>query len=121
MLDPRSLAAGVLIAAGLATPALAQPPAPSFQFEKSDASDPTGATNEVKAFKDPRVTGQAGLTTTLYKNLSFAFNFTLRYDGSPAPRPLPASAKGAPSAPAFHPFADRLDTLTEATLVFTFL
>jgi putative salt-induced outer membrane protein YdiY len=86
-----------------------------------NASDSTGATNEVKAFKDTRVTGKLGLTTTLWKSLSFGFGFTVLYDQNPAPRPLPASAKGAKYAPTFHPFADRVDTLTEATLVFTFL
>jgi Protein of unknown function, DUF481 len=86
-----------------------------------DASDPTGASKEVKAFKDTRVTGKIGLTTTLFKRLSFGFGIAVLYDQNPAPRPLPASAKGAPFAPTFHPFADRFDTLTEATLVFTFL
>jgi hypothetical protein len=86
-----------------------------------DASDPTGATNEVKAFKDTRFIGKLGLTTTLYKDLSFGFSFSLLYDENPAPRPVPASAKGAPYAPTFHPFANKVDTLTEATLVFTFL
>jgi len=86
-----------------------------------DASDATGARNEVRAFKDTRLTGKAGLTTTLYKNLSFGFGVTVLYDQNPAPRPLPASAKGTKFADAFHPFADRVDTLTEATLVFTFL
>lgn len=86
-----------------------------------DASDSTGATNEVKAFKDTRLAGKLGLTTTLYKNLSFGFSFGLLYDQNPAPRPVPASAKGAKYAPTFHPFANKVDTLTEATLVFTFL
>jgi hypothetical protein len=87
----------------------------------ADASDPTGMSNEVKAFKDIRFIGKAGLTTTLYKNLSIGFGFTLRFDQNPAPRPLPSSAKGAKYAPDFHPFADKVDTLTEATLIFTFL
>jgi putative salt-induced outer membrane protein YdiY len=86
-----------------------------------DASDPTGATNEVKAFKDTRLTGKLGLTTTLYKDLSFGFGVTVLYDQNPAPRPVPASAKGAPYAPTFHPFSDRFDTITEATLILTFL
>jgi hypothetical protein len=86
-----------------------------------NASDPTGTSKEVKAFKDTRVAGKLGLTTTLYKKLSFGFGFTLLYDQNPAPRPVPSSAKGAPYAPTFHPFADSFDTLTEATLVFTFL
>jgi putative salt-induced outer membrane protein YdiY len=86
-----------------------------------DASDSTGTRNEVKAFKDTRFIGKLGLTTTLHKDLSFGFGFSLLYDQNPAPRPVPASAKGAPYAATFHPFADKVDTLTEATLVFTFL
>jgi hypothetical protein len=84
-------------------------------------ADPTGATLEVKAFKDTRVISKVGINTTLYKNLSFAFGFTLLYDQNPAPRPVPASAKGAKYAAGFFPFSDKFDTLTEATLVFTFL
>jgi putative salt-induced outer membrane protein YdiY len=84
-----------------------------------NASDPSS--NEVKALKDTRLIGKLGLTTTLYKSLSFGFGVTVLYDQNPAPRPLPSSAKGAKYAPTFHPFADRIDTLTEATLVFTFL
>jgi putative salt-induced outer membrane protein YdiY len=86
-----------------------------------DASDPTGTRKQVKAFKDTRLIGKLGLTTTLYKNLSFGFGVTVLYDQNPAPQPLPSSAAGAKYAPTFHPFAERIDTLTEATLVFTFL
>jgi hypothetical protein len=86
-----------------------------------DARDPTGATTKVGAFKDTRVAGKLGLTTTVYKKLSFGFSFTVLYDENPAPRPVPPSAGGAKYAADFHPFADRVDTLTEATLVFTFL
>jgi hypothetical protein len=84
-----------------------------------DASDP--ARTEVAAFKDTRIIGKAGLTTTLYGKLSFGFGVTVSYDQNPAPRPVPASAGGAKFAPGFRPFAERFDTLTEATLVFTFL
>jgi hypothetical protein len=90
------------------------------QEKAPNASDPTGP-NEVDAFKDTRLIAKAGLTTTLWKNLSFGFGFTLRYDQNPAPRGLPAGAKGLTFAPEFHPFAEKLDTLTEATLIFTFL
>jgi hypothetical protein len=86
-----------------------------------DARDGTGATRQVPAFRDTRLTGSVNLTTTLYENLSFGFGFTARYDQNPAPLPIPASAKGASYAAGFQPFARRLDTLTEATLVFTFL
>jgi hypothetical protein len=86
-----------------------------------DASDPTGARNEVDPLHDTRITGKIGLTTTLYKNLAFAVGFTLAYDQNPAPRPVPPGAGGGKYAPDFHPFAESFDTLTEATLVFTFL
>ena len=86
-----------------------------------NASDPTGASKEVKAFKDTRLIGKVGLTTTIWKNLSFGFGVSVLYDQNPAPRPIPPSAKGAPYAPGFFPFSDKVDTLTEATLVFTFL
>ena len=47
----------------------------------------------VDAFKDTRVNGKLGLTTTLYKQLSIGFSFTLKYDQNPAPLPLrPANA-----------------------------
>jgi hypothetical protein len=85
------------------------------------ASDSTGATTGVGAFKDTRLIGKLGLTTLLRASLSFGFGFTVRYDQNPAPRPLPASAAGAMYADMFQPFADKVDTLTEATLIYTFL
>lgn len=91
------------------------------QEKALDASDSTGATNRVKAFKDTRVIGKLSLTTTLWKRLSLGLGFTLKYDQNPAPRPIPASAKGAKYAPGFQAFSDNVDTLTEATLIFTFL
>jgi hypothetical protein len=79
----------------------------------------------VDPFKDTRVNGKLGLTTTLYKRLSIAFGFTLKYDQNPAPLPVPS---GSPPGTAFSPtmfptppFADKIDTLTEATLIYTFL
>jgi hypothetical protein len=75
----------------------------------------------VKAFKDTRVIGKVGLTTTLRTNLSLGVGFTVRYDQNPAPRPIPPSAKGAMYAPNFQPFSDKVDTLTDLSLVLTFL
>jgi len=76
----------------------------------------------VDPFKDTRVVGKLGVTTTLLKSLSMSLGFTLRYDQNPAPRPVPSgSPAGAGFAPTFQPFADTVDTLTEATLVYTFL
>jgi hypothetical protein len=43
-------------------------------------------------------------------------------DQNPAPRPVPSgSPPGSSYAPTFQPFADKVDTLTEATLIYTFL
>jgi hypothetical protein len=82
---------------------------------------PSGATG-VAAFEDTRVNGKLGLTTTLYKRMSISFGFLIRYDENPAPLPIPSgSPAGAAFAMGFVPFADRVDTQTSATLVYTFL
>jgi len=75
----------------------------------------------VDAFEDTRLVGKATLTTSLWKNLAFGFGFTFRYDQNPALRPIPGSAGGASYAPGALRFSDKVDTSTEATLVFTFL
>ena len=84
-----------------------------------NANDSTGATKGVDPFKDTRLIGKLGITTTLRKSLSMALGFTFRYDQNPAPFPLPGGAM--PYAAGFLPFADKVDTLTEATLIYTFL
>ena len=82
----------------------------------------------VDPLKDTRLIGKIGLTTTVWKALSIGFGFTLRYDQNPAPLPIPSLAPAgstfAPTvAPATNgvPVAETLDTLTEATLIYTFL
>jgi hypothetical protein len=76
----------------------------------------------VDPFKDTRLVGKAGISTTLLKSLSIAFNFTLRYDQNPAPLPIPSgSPSGAVFAAGFLPFAETTDTLTDVTLIYTFL
>jgi hypothetical protein len=82
----------------------------------------------VDPLKDTRIIGKLGLTTTVWKALSVAFGFTLRYDQNPAPLPIPTLAPpGSTFAPTIAPatngvpFAETLDTLTEATLIYTFL
>jgi hypothetical protein len=86
-----------------------------------NASDDTVG---VKALKDTRVNAKLGLTSNLWKSLSFGFGFTLKYDQNPAPRPVP---KGAPAGTVFPTdqhyswaYANKLDTYTEATLIYTF-
>jgi hypothetical protein len=76
----------------------------------------------VDPFKDTRVVGKAGITTTLLKSLSIAFMFTLRYDQNPAPLPIPSgSPAGSVFAADFLPFAEKTDTLTDIMLIYTFL
>ncbi len=84
-----------------------------------NADDDTGMTKTVDPLSDTRVNIKAGLTTTLWKNISFSFGFTLKYDHNPAPLPAP---KGAPAyAAGFQPFAETVDTITEAALIVNFL
>jgi hypothetical protein len=76
----------------------------------------------VDAFHDTRVNGKLALTTTVMKRLSAAFGFTLRYDQNPAPLPIPSgSVMNAHFKDDFVPFADKVDTLTEFSLIYTFL
>jgi hypothetical protein len=76
----------------------------------------------VDAFKDTRVVGKLGFTTTFWKALSIGLGFTLRYDQNPAPRPIPSgSPAGSAYAAGFQPFANKTDILGEATLIYTFL
>jgi hypothetical protein len=76
----------------------------------------------VDAFKDTRVVAKVGLTTTLVKRLSVGFGFTFKYDQNPAALPVPpGSPAGAAYAAGFQPFADKVDTLTEINLIYTFL
>jgi large conductance mechanosensitive channel len=87
-----------------------------------DASSGTPATVGVSAFHDTRIVAKVGVTTTLFARLSVGLGFTLRYDQNPPPRPVPpGSPAGAMYAPTFQPFSDRADTLTEATLIYTFI
>jgi large conductance mechanosensitive channel len=76
----------------------------------------------VGAFKDTRIVGKVGLTTTVLARLSVGLGFTLRYDQNPPPRPVPS---GTPAGTAYAagvlPFSDKLDTLAEATLIYTFI
>jgi hypothetical protein len=73
----------------------------------------------VDAFKDTRVNGKLGLSTTLYKQLSIGFSFTVKYDQNPAPLPAPSTAGSAMAAGVY--FADKVDTLSEVSLIMTFL
>jgi hypothetical protein len=85
-----------------------------------DAS--TGKTG-VDAFKDTRVNGKVALSTNLFSQLSFGFSFAFKYDNNPAPRPLPSSAPAGAKWPAEYwslAYSQKWDTITEATMIYTF-
>jgi Protein of unknown function, DUF481 len=94
-----------------------------FNLNKEGGAFKVGTQEKgVDAFHDTRLVGKLGLTTTLVRSLSFGFGFTIRYDQNPAPRPLPATTPaGLGYKNTFFPFAEKVDTLTEASLVYTFL
>jgi hypothetical protein len=77
----------------------------------------------VDAFKDTRINGKVGLSTNLWKSLSFGFSFAVKYDQNPAPRPVPAGAPAGTSWPKDYwslAYSRTWDTLTEATFIYTF-
>jgi len=76
----------------------------------------------VDPLHDTRVVGKATMTTTVWKRLSVALGFTLRFDQNPAPRPVPSgSPAGSMYSATTFPFANRTDTLGELALVYTFI
>jgi hypothetical protein len=77
----------------------------------------------VPEFHDTRVNGKLALQTKLWRNISFGFSFAVKYDQNPAPRPGVKDGSGTviPFAPGYVPFVARTDTITEASLIITFL
>ncbi len=85
----------------------------------------------VDAFHDTRINGKLGLSTNLFKKLALGISFTIKYDQNPAPRPVPSVVLGGapagtsvsyPVYPVYFSweFADKVDTLTEITLLYSF-
>ncbi len=95
-----------------------------FNLNKEDkAIDANDGSTGVDAFKDTRVNGKISLTTNLWKSLSFGFGFGFKYDQNPAPRPIPSGAPAGTTWPAEYwslAYAQHWDTITEATLIYTF-
>ncbi len=55
---------------------------------------------------------------TVLARLSVGLGFTLRYDQSPPPRPIPSGTPADLSYErTFQPFSDKVDTLTEGSLI----
>jgi len=77
---------------------------------------PTGD-GRASAFEDTRLIGIAGVTTQLFDDISMAVSFTVKFDNVPAP----LAPFALPYAPGFVPEAEKLDTITKATLIVSFL
>ncbi len=90
--------------------------------KETKAIDVSTGNPGVNAFKDTRVNAKVGLGTNLWKSLSFGFSFALKYDQNPAPRPVPKAAPASFSFAKDDPnyYSDKVDTITEATLLYTF-
>jgi hypothetical protein len=91
--------------------------------KESKAIDANDGTTGVKSFKDTRVNGKVSLTTNLWKQLGFGFSFGFKYDQNPSQRPIPAGAPAGTHWPDQYwslAYVQRWDTLTEATLIYTF-
>lgn len=74
-------------------------------------------TNEAGPFRDTRLNGKAGISATIWKKLSVSLGVTLKFDNTPAPLP----PFKLPFAPGFVPIANKLDTITEAALIYNLL
>ncbi len=75
------------------------------------------ATRTAGAFDDTRLNALVSLTTNLTKKISFQASFALRFDDFPAPI---AKIGNLTFAPGNELIADKVDTITKATLILTF-
>jgi hypothetical protein len=95
--------------------------------KETKAFDANSGNQGVSAFKDTRVNSKLALSTVLWKSLSFGFSFAAKYDQNPAPRPVPAGAPDGAKWPSGTgpnywrlAYSQNWDTLTEASLIYTF-
>jgi hypothetical protein len=97
-------------------------------YKEKDARNASNGNLVVDAFHDTRINGKLGISTNLFKKLSLGVSFTIKYDQNPALRPIPSVVTGASAGTsASYPdtyyswkFADKVDTLTEVTLLYSF-
>ncbi len=69
--------------------------------------------DEAGPFEDTRLTAIAGLSTKLTAAVSFSFSVTAKYDNVPSPR----APFALPYEAGFVPVADKLDTITKASII----
>lgn len=84
----------------------------------NNVSEPVANYGTIDPLEDTRVNGKAQLTTKLWKNISFGFGFSYRFDNAPAPLKLPSDLTVYPGSVIK---ARRVDTVTEANLIITLL
>jgi len=68
-------------------------------------------------FQATRVNSKASLTTRIWKMIAFRLTFSAKYDNAPPP----AAAFALPYEAGFAPRAERLDTITDASIIVNFL
>ena len=83
-----------------------------------NANTVTFGDREAKPFKDTRLNGMIGVTTSLSTKLSLSASFLAKFDNFPAPL---AKIGDLPFAAGFEPVADKLDTITKVSLIIKFL
>lgn len=77
---------------------------------------PTGD-GEAGVLEDTRVNGQVAVSTKLWDDLAIAVSFGAKFDNVPAP----AAELDLPYGAGFVPEAEKLDTITKASLIYSFL
>ncbi len=85
-------------------------------FNLNPLTAPTGG--HVDPFTYSRVNAKVALITKLYKNINFRLGFTAIFNNVVGPIP---SQGGLPFAMGYKPLAEKLDTITDASLVISFL
>jgi hypothetical protein len=88
-----------------------------FNLNKETAPKEDGST-DVGSFEDFRTYWKTGLTTTLWKNLSFGFDFLLKFDNVPAPL---GKIGALPFAAGYVPVAEKLDVVGQVSLLINFI
>jgi hypothetical protein len=87
---------------------------------ETNAKNASNGNDGVDAFHDTRINAKLGISTNLFKKLGLGLSFTLKYDQNPALRPLPAGVSSFPDEYHSWKFAEKVDTFTEVTLLYTF-
>ena len=88
--------------------------------KETNAKNVNDGKDGVGVLHDTRINAKLGISTNLFKKLGLGVSFTLKYDQNPALRPLPAGVSSFPDEYHSWKFADKVDTLTEITLLYSF-